>query len=79
MKLMKLNRLRICGKNPCVHGEEAKRHQKTGDTSVNNGPTNFLDPLYKMRWIKPKNIHAALLSLSMNEISPLPVSYVLQV
>ncbi len=51
------NRLRIHGKNLCVHGEDAKIH-KTEDISVNKSPTwNFLDPyfLYKVRWIKPKN------------------------
>jgi hypothetical protein len=32
------NRLRIHGKNLCVHGEDAKTH-KTDDILVNNGPT----------------------------------------
>ncbi len=33
-----LKGLRIRAKNLCVHGEDAKLH-KTGDISVNNGPT----------------------------------------
>ncbi len=32
------NRLRICGKNLCAHGENAKRY-KTGDILVINSPT----------------------------------------
>jgi hypothetical protein len=59
------NRIRIRGKNLCVHGEDAKRH-KTVYISVNNN-THFqffkiLSIVHYMGWIKPKN-HLTLLSL----------------
>ncbi len=53
----KLNCLRIRGKKPCVHGEEAKRYE-TEDILVNNDLTKTIwNPyfLYSMGWIKPNN------------------------
>jgi hypothetical protein len=46
------NRLRIRGKNLCVHGEDAKKH-KTEDIAVNNGQIFLILYFYTVGWIKP--------------------------